>query len=85
MSMKSVLAMVAASLLLTGCGQTEQIYTLYRSYSMNPNTRTHIATFDANDGRDYNNQNCLATQYLYQQKAGSDAKYWCEYGPYRKN
>ncbi len=83
--MKSLLAVVAATMLLTGCGQGERIYTLYRAYFSNPNARTHVATFDASNGREYNSQNCQSTQYLYQQRAGGDAKYWCEFGPYRKS
>lgn len=83
--MKSMLAVVTATLLLTGCGHGEYIYTLYRSYFTNPNARTHVATFDAEDGREYNGHNCQSTQYLYQQRADGDAKYWCEFGPYRKS
>ena len=83
--MKSVLAMVAASMLLTACGQMENIYTLYQATFMNPNMRKHVATFDATDGKDYNALNCRSTQYLYQKNAGVDAKFWCEHGPYRKS
>jgi hypothetical protein len=82
---KLLIAIVTASTLLSGCGQMENIYTLYQATFMNPNMRKHVATFDATDGRDYNSQNCHSTQYLYQQKAGADAKYWCEFGTYRKS
>lgn len=83
--MKLLIAIVAASSLLSSCGQMEDIYTLYQATFKNPNARKHVATFDAADGRDYNYQNCHSTQYLYQQKFGADEKYWCEYGPYRKS
>jgi hypothetical protein len=82
---KLLIAIVAASSLLSGCGETNNVYTLYQATFMNPNLRKHVATFDAADGRDYNNQNCHSTQYLYQQRYGVDEKYWCEYGPYRKS
>ncbi|MFZ4478681.1 MAG: hypothetical protein ACOYNZ_02165 [Rhodoferax sp.] len=82
--MKSLLAFVVASVLLTACGRSENHYTLYQASFMNPNMRKHVATFDAADGKDYNIQNCRSIQYLYQKQAGPDARFWCEFGPYRK-
>lgn len=49
-------------------------------------TRVHVATFDVeNAGADYNQQNCLAAQELYQSQPGVSVRYWCEAGRYRPN
>jgi hypothetical protein len=46
--------------------------------------RMHIATFDAEEGEEYNRENCQIAQDLFQKQPGVKVRYWCEMGRYRK-
>jgi hypothetical protein len=80
--MKIIVQSLAVIALLAGCG--DSTYTLYRSQVSNENARTHVATFDASDGQDYNKGNCEIAQDLFQKQSGVTVKYWCEKGQYKK-
>lgn len=71
-------------LLLASCGQSETTYTLYRSAFAGDAVRLHIATFDADDSRDYNRQNCEIARDLFQSQPGVSVRYWCELGRFRR-
>lgn len=45
--------------------------------------RIHVATFDSNDGDEYNRENCMTTMDLFQRQPGVKVRYWCEQGRYR--
>lgn len=71
-------------LLLASCDQGGgSAYTLYRSSFMG-DARVHVATFDANDGRDYNQANCEIARELFQAQPGVSVRYWCELGRFRR-
>lgn len=61
---------VLLAIILAGCATRTPTYTLYRSSVTGP-MRIHIATFDSNDGIEYNRQ------------PGVKVRYWCEKGRYR--
>ncbi|MFZ4478680.1 MAG: hypothetical protein ACOYNZ_02160 [Rhodoferax sp.] len=82
--MNSLLALVAASAVLTACGSSDtNSCTLYRSSMKEPTKRLHVASFDAAEGRDYNTENCRKAQDLYQRQSG-DSRFWCEEGRFKK-
>jgi hypothetical protein len=45
--------------------------------------RIHVATFDSNDGDEYNRENCQTTMDLFQSQPNVKVRYWCEKGRYR--
>jgi len=46
--------------------------------------RIHVATFDSEDGKDYNNGNCKQAQLLFQTQSDVKTKFWCEEGHFKK-
>ncbi len=59
-------------------------YTLYRSSPIDASMRIHVASFDADDGEKYNQENCTVVLDLMQRQPGVTARYWCEKGRFRK-
>ena len=79
------LAGLLSLLLLASCSRGEgTAYTLYRSAFAGEAVRLHIATFDADDSRDYNRQNCEIARDLFQSQPGVAVRYWCELGRFRR-
>ena len=82
----------AATIFLASCSPfpaNESVFTLYRNSmlddpTLNKSSRIHIATFDADDGRDYNQGNCEIARQLFQSQIGVTTRFWCEMGRYRK-
>ena len=62
------------------------VYTLYRQsvVDIRASMRTHVATFDADQGELYNRMNCEGARELFQNQKGVELKYWCEKGYFRK-
>jgi hypothetical protein len=62
------------------------IYTLYRTSPVSGNSisRIHIATFDADEGEEYNRENCFTAADLFMNRLGVVVRYWCEKGRYKK-
>ena len=77
-------ALLLAPWLLTSCEPGDYAFTLYRSSLVRDGTRIHIATFDASDGRDYNQTNCQIAADLFQAQPGVTVRYWCELGRFEK-
>lgn len=74
---------VLALLILAGCGaEGRDTYTLYRNGITDPAQRLHVATFDSEEGKDYNEKNCALAQQLFQAQPGVKTKFWCERGRY---
>ena len=70
---------------LSACAQDpSEVYTLYRSSVVTPNARIHIATFDADESGDYNQENCWTAADLFQNQPGVRTRFWCEQGTYRE-
>lgn len=67
----------------TACSSDES-YTLYRNSVSNSFMRIHVATFDADDGDQYNQGNCEIAQELFQKQEGVITKFWCEKGRFTK-
>lgn len=65
--------------------KSESIYTLYRNSALSSgnNERIHIATFDAEDGKEYNSSNCEIAKGLFQSQTGVTVHYWCEIGRFK--
>jgi hypothetical protein len=57
----------------------QSVYALYRE-AMIPDTRVHIATFDAAYGERYNRENCERARFLFVSQPGVIVRYWCERG-----
>jgi hypothetical protein len=77
----------AATLAVTpalGVVTDDEVFTLYRDSVMSPTMRIHVATFDADEKRDYNAENCRIAADLFQHQEGVQVHYWCELGRYRK-
>lgn len=78
---------VLALLILAGCDggiEGRDTYTLYRSGMTDPSHREHVATFDAEKGREENAKNCALAQNLFQSQPQVTTKYWCERGRFHR-
>lgn len=74
---------VFALLIVAGCDtgtDGRDMYTLYRSDTEDPAHRVHVATFDAENGQEYNRSNCSRAQQLFQAQPGGTTRFWCERG-----
>lgn len=82
-AMKTITAISFA--LLAGCGPTDgRVFTLYRNSVMNEQLRIHIATFDADENEQYNNDNCNHVADLFRSQPGLGVRYWCEKGRFKR-
>jgi hypothetical protein len=81
--MRVWLAISLCTLCLAGCSDSSA-YTLYRNSATDENMRSHVATFDASDGKAYNQGNCEIARQLFQAQPGVTVRYWCELGKLRK-
>lgn len=59
-------------------------YTLYRNSLVEDITRVHVATFDADDGESYNQENCMIAAELFKQQPSVKVRYWCERGRFKR-
>jgi hypothetical protein len=59
-------------------------YTLYRNSVSFADMRLHVATFDTEDGEQYNKENCNVARELFAKQPGVTVKYWCERGRFKK-
>jgi hypothetical protein len=59
-------------------------YTLYRNSVSFADMRIHVASFDAEDGEQYNKENCNVARELFAKQPGVTVKYWCERGRFKK-
>lgn len=80
---------VLAFLIFTslGCKRTgteNTSYTLYRDSIAYADARIHVATFDTDDGNEYNQENCKLGSKLYQNQNAVKTAFWCEKGFFRK-
>lgn len=76
---------VFALLLVAACGggaEGKDTYTLYRTGMKHPETRMHVASFDADKDVEYNKKNCELAQQLFQSQPGVTTKFWCERGKF---
>lgn len=83
---------------LGGCGEQKgrsEPHTLYRNSPLDPSMRIHWASFDADDGGSYNEDNCrMAARLLNANMTASAAAeglephrgvgFWCERGGYEQ-
>ena len=83
MNKLAIVAVLAAVMPLCSCGESDTRYTLYRS-SVTVPMRVHVASFDAVEGAEYNNENCKLAASLFQNQPGTKVKFWCEKGMYRR-
>lgn len=62
----------------TGCSSHDgrETYYLYRN-AIAGNERVHVATFDAKQGGDYNEENCMIVRGLMERQLGVQVGYWC--------
>ena len=71
--------------LLIGCGPRDgNIVTLYRSSAAVETLRIHVATFDADEPRSYNEENCRTAAELFASQGGVTVRYFCELGRFRR-
>jgi hypothetical protein len=70
-------------LLVAGCSQGN-VYTLYRTSTVEGVRRIHVATFDAAANEEYKVENCQLAASLFQAQPGIATKFWCEKGRYRQ-
>jgi hypothetical protein len=78
--LRSVIGLLAMSL-ASACGETS--YTLYRDGRFGGPPRVHVATFDANESKEYNRHNCEEVARLFTTQPGVTEGFWCEPGRYR--
>lgn len=77
-------------LLLVGCADGDDVWTLYRSSLVDSKLRIHVATFDEGSppirdhGITYNQGNCFLARDLFQAQPGIKTTFWCENGRFRK-
>jgi len=60
------------------------MYTLYRRSVLDARQRLHVATFDAAESEQYNQENCSVVLEQMQRRPGVTVQYWCEKGRFRK-
>lgn len=83
------LFLVAAAWLAVGAPPSssaqdaEGIYTLYRNSVLDGTARIHVATFNTDNGKNYNAENCSLVADLLQQQEGVNTRFWCEPGDNR--
>jgi hypothetical protein len=82
--MKKIIATILVLSSIIAACSSDTTYTLYRNSVTDPLMRLHIATFDANDGIGYNQENCKIAQELFQNQEGITTKFWCEKGRFNK-
>ena len=58
--------------------------TLYRTSLIIENASMHVATFNADQGEEYNWGNCLIAAKLFQSQPDVKTYFWCEKGEYVK-
>lgn len=74
--MKRLLA-PACLLILAGCSDRQgETFYLFRN-SIAVGERVHVATFDAREGRSYNEENCILVRDLIQNQPDVRVVYWC--------
>ena len=56
-----------------------RVFTLYRSAVVGIEP-VHIATFDANERADYNQENCELARSLFAAQPGVSVGFWCQAG-----
>jgi len=83
-----VLAIVLTGLLGAGCSDilavgNGEVFTLYRNSVLDNTMRIHVASFDAEAGKEYNSGNCAIAADLFQRQSGVKTRFWCEAGRYR--
>lgn len=59
------------------------VFTLYRNSAVNGTLRMHVATFDAADGKAYNQANCHNVADLFEGQPGVKTRFWCEPGRFK--
>jgi len=75
--------MTIITTIIISCSDNDQ-YTLYRNSIIDNNLRIHVASFNTNEGNDYNMENCNIAKELFQSQPDVQTTYWCEKGPYKK-
>jgi hypothetical protein len=76
---------LCVALPLAACSDmSDSTYTLYRNSDMDANIRIHVASFDSDDGDEYNQKNCRLAAELFAQQPGVKTRFWCEQGAYRR-
>jgi hypothetical protein len=81
MTIFTMLAALVAFLFLSACDDDRRrgpVYTLYQSAT--EGERRHIATFDAAEPADYNENNCETARRLFASQENAGVQYWCERG-----
>lgn len=75
------MVVLGALLLASGCSPPDNldVYTLYRT-PLAGSELIHVATFDAKEGRGYNEENCYTVAELMQRQPGVIVRYWCRAG-----
>jgi hypothetical protein len=79
------LATIIVALLISGCAAhaAESMYTLYRTSVADASMRIHVATFDADEGENYNRDNCQTAARIFAAQPRVTVRYFCEKGRYR--
>jgi hypothetical protein len=81
--MRFLVAIIVVLFAAPASAQTDGgIYTLYRNSVLDASMRIHIATFDAEEGEDYNAENCNIAADLFQRQPDVETRFWCEPGRY---
>jgi hypothetical protein len=75
---------IAALPILSAGKSPNNPYTLYRSSAVGGEMRIHVATFDAAERQDYNENNCEIARKLFSAQPAVGVKYWCERGQHRR-
>ena len=76
--------MVAVACLASCSPQSGDVFTLYRNSPTDEFMRLQIATFDATEPGNYNQENCEITRSLFAAQPGIVVRYWCEKGRFKK-
>lgn len=53
-------------------------FNLYRDSVLDTSMRIYIATFNSDEGSDYNFENCTVAAKLFQDQPGVRTRFWCE-------
>ena len=74
----------AIALAAAAAAAPDTVFTLYRNSVLDASAREHVATFDTDQGRSYNQENCWTAQKLFQAQSGVTVTFWCEKGRFHE-
>ncbi len=75
---KIILLAVCVAILSHPAMAGEGTFLLYRNSILDASMRIYIAAFNAEEGAEYNSENCWVAADLFKNQDGVKTRFWCE-------